>query len=86
MWYVVCGMWYVVFDIFATFDTTWSNGLSCLRLSQPGLRLSQPCLRLQAWVDSPEGGMDGQTNLWNISPFYRTLSSALLPPMKTNNK
>ena len=38
----------------------------------------------QAWLGGPEGGMDGQTNIWKIFPFYRTLSPALLPPMKTN--
>ena len=54
---------------------------------------SQPSFRLQAWLagpqarlDGPEGGTDGRTDKWKISPFYRTLSpigaAALHPPCK----
>ena len=45
-----------------------------LRPSQPGLRPSQSCLKPEAWLAGWLGLRSGRTNVWKISPFYRTLS------------
>ena len=57
---------------------------------QPGPWPSQPGLKPEAWLvvwlDSPEGGTDGRTDV-EISLFYRTLSpikaAALLPKRRS---
>merc|ERR1712212_1087834 len=67
---------------------------SPLWVIQPSLRLQAWLARPQAWLDDPEGGMDGRTDgrmdKRKISPFYRTSSpigAAAQPlPMKTKEK
>ena len=52
--------------------------------AQPASQLS---LRLQAWLDGPEGGTDGQMDKQKISPFYTTLfPNRAADPLKSKDK